>query len=36
LAATKDAGSDVRIVEVGFGDFDENDIIRYEDRYGRS
>lgn len=36
LAATKDAESDVRIVEVGFGDFDENDIIRYEDRYGRS
>jgi mannose-6-phosphate isomerase len=36
LAAAKDATSDVRIVEVGFGDFDEGDIIRYEDRYGRS
>jgi mannose-1-phosphate guanylyltransferase/mannose-6-phosphate isomerase len=36
LAALPTAESSVRIVEVGFGDFDENDIVRYEDRYGRA
>lgn len=31
------AGSDgLEILEIAFGDFDENDIIRYEDRYGRA
>ncbi len=24
-----------KLVEIGFGEFDENDIIRYEDDYGR-
>jgi mannose-1-phosphate guanylyltransferase/mannose-6-phosphate isomerase len=36
LAATPEAEASVRIVEVGFGEFDENDIVRYDDRYGRS
>ncbi len=26
----------VEILEIAFGDFDENDIVRLEDRYGRS
>lgn len=26
----------VRILEIAFGDFDENDIVRLEDRYGRT
>ena len=26
----------VRVLEVSFGHFDENDITRYEDRYGRA
>jgi mannose-6-phosphate isomerase len=25
----------IKIMEIGFGDFDEDDIIRYEDKYGR-
>jgi len=29
------SNSDVRILEVAFGDFDEDDIIRIEDVYGR-
>lgn len=30
------AGSEgMEILEIGLGDFDENDIIRYEDKYGR-
>ncbi len=28
-------GGCVRVLEVAFGEFDEDDIIRYEDRYGR-
>ncbi|MGB9868135.1 MAG: phosphomannose isomerase type II C-terminal cupin domain [Bacillota bacterium] len=28
-------GKDCRVLEVSFGFFDENDIVRYEDRYGR-
>ena len=35
LAAAADAPAPVRVVEVGFGDFDEDDIVRYEDAYGR-
>jgi mannose-6-phosphate isomerase len=35
LATAADARGPVRIVEMGFGDFDEGDIIRYEDQYGR-
>lgn len=30
-----ESGSGAKLVEVGIGDFDENDIIRYEDDYGR-
>ena len=26
---------DARMLEIGFGEFDENDITRHEDRYGR-
>jgi mannose-6-phosphate isomerase-like protein (cupin superfamily) len=30
------AGSDgMEILEIAFGDFDESDIVRYEDKYGR-
>lgn len=29
------SNSDVRILEVAFGDFDEDDIVRIEDVYGR-
>lgn len=30
------AGPDgIQILEIAFGTFDENDIVRYEDRYGR-
>jgi mannose-6-phosphate isomerase len=36
LAALATAPSAVRLVEVGFGEFDENDIVRYDDRYGRA
>jgi mannose-6-phosphate isomerase len=36
LAATADAPGPVRVVEMGFGDFDEDDIVRYEDEYGRA
>jgi mannose-6-phosphate isomerase len=36
LAALPSAPAPVRLVEVGFGEFDENDIARYEDRYGRA
>lgn len=31
-----ESGCGAKIVEVGIGDFDENDIIRYEDDYGRA
>jgi mannose-6-phosphate isomerase len=27
--------TDVEVLEIGLGDFDENDIIRLEDKYGR-
>lgn len=30
-----ESGSGAKLVEVGLGDFDENDIVRYEDDYGR-
>ncbi|MES3032126.1 MAG: phosphomannose isomerase type II C-terminal cupin domain [Patescibacteria group bacterium] len=30
------AGDDVKILEIAFGDFDEDDIIRIEDKYGRA
>ena len=36
LAADPEPGSRVRIVEMAFGSFDEDDIIRYDDQYGRS
>lgn len=36
LAAAPDAPGEVRVLEMGFGDFDENDIVRYEDEYGRA
>jgi mannose-6-phosphate isomerase-like protein (cupin superfamily) len=36
LAATADASTPVRVVEMGFGTFDEDDIIRYDDQYGRA
>ena len=29
------ASDDVKILEIAFGDFDENDIVRIEDKYGR-
>lgn len=29
------SGEGIEIMEIGFGDFDEDDIIRYEDKYGR-
>lgn len=29
------AVSDLKIVEISFGKFDENDVIRYEDDFGR-
>jgi len=35
LAAASDATAPVRVVEMGFGDFDEDDIVRYDDQYGR-
>jgi hypothetical protein len=25
----------MEVLEISFGDFDENDIVRYEDKYGR-
>lgn len=28
-------GGKVRVLEISFGHFDENDIVRYEDAYGR-
>lgn len=31
-----EGGGPVRILEVSFGDFDENDIVRLEDVYGRT
>ncbi|HEY8525493.1 MAG TPA: phosphomannose isomerase type II C-terminal cupin domain [Acidimicrobiales bacterium] len=36
LATAADAPGSVRVVEMGFGDFDEDDIVRYEDQYGRA
>lgn len=36
LATAADAEGSVRVLEMGFGDFDEQDIIRYEDQYGRA
>lgn len=36
LAADPSAGAPVRIVEMGFGTFDEDDITRYDDEYGRT
>lgn len=36
LATAEDAAGPVRIMEMGFGDFDEDDIVRYEDQYGRA
>jgi mannose-6-phosphate isomerase-like protein (cupin superfamily) len=36
LATTPDAAGPVRIMELGFGQFDEDDIVRYEDQYGRA
>jgi mannose-1-phosphate guanylyltransferase/mannose-6-phosphate isomerase len=36
LAADPSAPAPVRIVEMTFGTFDEDDITRYEDQYGRS
>jgi mannose-6-phosphate isomerase-like protein (cupin superfamily) len=27
--------NDLKILEIAFGDFDENDILRYSDKYGR-
>ncbi len=36
LAAEPDAPAPVRILELGFGQFYEDDIVRYEDQYGRS
>jgi len=32
---TNDSDQAARIMEISFGYFDENDIVRYEDRYGR-
>lgn len=29
-------GGDVQVLEVSYGEFDENDIIRLEDKYGRT
>jgi mannose-6-phosphate isomerase-like protein (cupin superfamily) len=29
-------GSPVRVLEISFGDFDEDDIVRLEDKYGRT
>jgi len=29
------SGSSVKVLEISFGDFDEKDIVRLEDRYGR-
>lgn len=36
LATSEDAAGSVRIMEMGFGHFDEDDIVRYEDQYGRA
>jgi mannose-1-phosphate guanylyltransferase/mannose-6-phosphate isomerase len=36
LAAAPEAPAPVRVVEMGFGTFDEDDIVRYDDQYGRS
>jgi mannose-6-phosphate isomerase len=36
LASAPDAAGPVRVLELGFGKFDEDDIVRYEDQYGRS
>ena len=36
LAADAACADPVRIVEMGFGTFDEDDIVRYDDQYGRS
>jgi len=35
LASAPDATAPVRVLELGFGKFDEDDIVRYEDEYGR-
>lgn len=36
LAAVAGAPAPVRLVEMGFGIFDEDDITRYDDQYGRT
>lgn len=36
LAATAEAPAPVRVVEMAFGAFDEDDIVRYDDQYGRT
>lgn len=36
LAASEKADPSVRVVEMGFGTFDEDDIVRYDDQYGRA
>ncbi|MGH9213147.1 MAG: phosphomannose isomerase type II C-terminal cupin domain [Acidimicrobiales bacterium] len=36
LATSADAAAPVRVVEMGFGTFDEDDIVRYDDQYGRT
>jgi mannose-1-phosphate guanylyltransferase/mannose-6-phosphate isomerase len=36
LAAAADAPGPVRVLEMGFGDFDEDDIVRYDDDHGRA
>jgi mannose-1-phosphate guanylyltransferase/mannose-6-phosphate isomerase len=34
--AAATGGTPVRVVEMGFGEFDEDDITRYDDEYGRA
>jgi mannose-6-phosphate isomerase len=36
LATAADAPGPVRVLELGFGKFDEDDIVRYDDEYGRA
>jgi hypothetical protein len=31
----KAGNNGMEVLEISFGDFDENDIVRYEDKYGR-
>ena len=35
LSSNIDSANPVRVLEISYGEFDEDDIIRYEDNYGR-